>query len=119
MPFDWTEYLRLAEELAQRRQDEAALRSAVSRAYYASLCEARKHLLQKGVAISEDENSHQAVWNAFLNKGRTHAAIHTNGDRLRRWRVLADYREEVRSLPDLTENAIKTSRNVLNWLDRL
>jgi uncharacterized protein (UPF0332 family) len=32
-PFDWSEYLKLAEELG-KRADEASLRSAISRAYY-------------------------------------------------------------------------------------
>jgi hypothetical protein len=32
-PFNWSGYLQLAEELAERR-DEASMRSALSRAYY-------------------------------------------------------------------------------------
>jgi len=35
MPFDWKQYLSLADELS-KRSEEAALRSAVSRAYYAA-----------------------------------------------------------------------------------
>ena len=33
MPFDWSEFLTLADELG-KRADEASLRSALSRAYY-------------------------------------------------------------------------------------
>jgi hypothetical protein len=33
MNFDWSEYLRLARELADQRGDEAAMRTAISRAY--------------------------------------------------------------------------------------
>jgi hypothetical protein len=33
MPFDWFEYLQLADELGERAE-EGALRSAISRAYY-------------------------------------------------------------------------------------
>jgi hypothetical protein len=34
--FDWTEFLDLADDLAGRRGDPAAKRTAISRAYYAS-----------------------------------------------------------------------------------
>ena len=41
MRFDWTEFLRLAVDLAGRTTDEAARRSAVSRGYYAAFGVAR------------------------------------------------------------------------------
>ena len=48
MNFDWSEYLNLAQELAGRptslSNEEARLRSAISRAYYAAFCKARNHL---------------------------------------------------------------------------
>ena len=35
-PFDWSEFLTVAEELARRTDDEVALRTAIGRAYYAT-----------------------------------------------------------------------------------
>ena len=48
MPFDWTEYARLAEELGTR-PDEASLRTAISRAYYSVYHQARDYLLAEGI----------------------------------------------------------------------
>ena len=45
MSFDWADYLKLAEALTQSLTvpgpEEAALRAAMSRAYYAAFCSAR------------------------------------------------------------------------------
>jgi hypothetical protein len=45
MSFDWADYLKLAEALTQAPTvpgpEEAALRAAMSRAYYAAFCSAR------------------------------------------------------------------------------
>ena len=58
--FDWADYLTLAQELATRRSDEAALRPAVSRAYYAAFCQARNVLRREGVNTG-DLRSHTAL----------------------------------------------------------
>jgi len=42
--FDWAEYRRLANELKTRTDDEAALRSAISRLYYSAFHPAKTHL---------------------------------------------------------------------------
>ena len=34
-PFDWADYLAVADELAARTDDPAAMRTAIGRAYYA------------------------------------------------------------------------------------
>ena len=52
MPFDWTEYARLAEELGTRA-DEASLRTAISRAYYSVYHQARDYLLGEGIPLSK------------------------------------------------------------------
>jgi uncharacterized protein (UPF0332 family) len=46
MTFDWNEYLRLAQSLAEDEGD-AARRSAVSRAYYAAFNRARAFNVEK------------------------------------------------------------------------
>jgi hypothetical protein len=49
--FDWSRYLDLADELARRVSDEAAERSAISRAYYAAFGMSRRHLVQSGIVV--------------------------------------------------------------------
>jgi uncharacterized protein (UPF0332 family) len=119
MGFEWSKYLELAEELAQR-DDEAALRSAVSRAYYAVYGKARSHLQYKGIAISNAVNGHEAVWNAFKESGgRTSTGIGINGDRLRRQRNVTDYENVVKNLSNLAQGSIKLAKNVMSYLENL
>lgn len=70
MSFDWLEYLNLAQELAGQAtkpsSQEAKLRSAVSRAYYAAFCEARNHLRGEGHSIPRF-NPHRYVIDQFLD----------------------------------------------------
>ena len=49
--FEWAAYHTLARELATRSGDEAALRTAVSRAYYAAFCRARNFFCVEKVSI--------------------------------------------------------------------
>lgn len=45
--FCWKHYLDLAEDLAKSNTDEAKLRASISRAYYASFCNARNYMINK------------------------------------------------------------------------
>lgn len=119
MPFDWAEYLRLAEELAQRPDDEAAHRSAVSRAYYAAFCRACAHLIQQNIPVSQGDGSHKRIWESFSSLGRTYSGVQNNGDRLLRRRVVADYRDDQTVSPQDAKSAVGTSKNILTWLDQL
>lgn len=51
MSFDWSEYLNVAKELAgvetSAASQEAKLRAAITRAYYAAFIKARNHLRDK------------------------------------------------------------------------
>ena len=92
MAFDWTRFLVLAEELGRRRNDAAALRTAISRAYYAAFCSARLRLRQDGVVIPPTSAAHRVVWNHYLTANAQHRrAIGIAGERLRRARNQADY----------------------------
>lgn len=125
MSFDWSDYLVLARELAhqtiQPTQQEARLRSAISRSYYAAFIKARNHLRDKeGLVAPASANPHQYVINQFLNSRI--AARHRIGwdlVYLRRERNKADYED---SYPDLVSNmsdVLKRSRRVLSRLGRL
>ena len=66
MAFDWSSYLDLADELAAFTE-EAAQRSAISRAYYAALGKAREFLEHDGRAFTSTENIHYLVWQALFD----------------------------------------------------
>lgn len=70
MSFDWSEYLTLAQELTSAAVtspiQEAHLRAAISRAYYAAFCKARNFLLAKdGYLTPRGMNAHWDVVDKF------------------------------------------------------
>ena len=105
MRFDWSEYLNLAEELAAISGDsdnnEAKLRSAISRAYYAVFCLARNYLrdVEQDSRLSRktpDINEHQYVAEKFIfhkSKAKKMIKIGENLSRLRLFRNKADYED--------------------------
>jgi uncharacterized protein (UPF0332 family) len=71
MEFGWEDYLTLAKDLSEDENDEAALRSAVSRTYYAVFNIVKDLLDEKEATISENTDSiHRSVWNACNQRGR-------------------------------------------------
>jgi hypothetical protein len=64
MPFDWPEYLTLADELS-RRTEEACLRTAISRTYYYVYHLARQRLIENDFIIIRGGNTHKQVWEKF------------------------------------------------------
>lgn len=64
MPFDWDGYLFLAEELALR-VDEAAKRSAISRAYYSVFNLAFARAESTAGSFPGGESYHNWCWNKF------------------------------------------------------
>ncbi len=61
--FDWRDFFNLAEELSNRN-DEACIRSAISRYYYSAFCSARYYLVEiKGE-------------NQFLTRRRIHTKLY-------------------------------------------
>src|SRR5487761_1690868 len=63
-PFDWSNYLRLAEELG-RRADETVLRSAVSRAYYYVYHLALTRAEANAYSPHPGEAKHAQLWRIF------------------------------------------------------
>lgn len=120
MPFNWRDYLGLAQELSQR-QDEAAIRSAISRAYYAALCSARLHLeTEDGLVISTmGTDSHTQIWNAFQKKGKAANAIYQKGKSLKHRRQKADYEHTVDKLSHEVAAALEDANTIFHWLAKL
>ena len=64
VPFDWSEYLRLAGELGMRT-DEASLRSAISRAYYFVYHLALARAQANAYKPLPGEGKHTQLWRVF------------------------------------------------------
>lgn len=124
MAFIWSDYLGLARDLA-RRTDEAALRSAVSRSYYAAYCTAVQTLKAKNVKVKRRRvrkrlNSHEAIWYTFRSDSRADwQKVGLEGDRLKRERVNADYRAHLQRPRSAARNAVTRSDSILQLLAKL
>jgi uncharacterized protein (UPF0332 family) len=114
--FDWIQYLVLARDLGTRA-DEAALRSAVSRAYYAAYNAANAYCANNNIQIFKNKGSHEDLWDAFLRQGDLiSGTVHTKGDRLRFRRTKADYHSEVSGLASMAEQSLQDSHDILRSL---
>jgi uncharacterized protein (UPF0332 family) len=67
MTFQWRFLLKVAERLVSDTPEEQQIRSAVNRAYYGALGEAREFALSKGLVMKSGAGSHQQIWN-FLRQ---------------------------------------------------
>lgn len=114
--FDWSQYFVLAKELSTR-SEESALRSAMSRAYYAAYNTAEIYCNQNNIPIINTGNSHQDVWDAFLKRGgQIFTTVYDKGTRLKRKRKLADYKDEITGLPSLVSHSISEANDILSYL---
>jgi uncharacterized protein (UPF0332 family) len=125
MSFDWSDFLKLAESLARAERasslEEAALRSAVSRAYYAAFCLSRNYARDRGrIALTGQARDHGIVKDYFkYSRVRDHKKIGTKLDRLRDNRNCADYDDDLRgNLRALTQFSLAEARDILGLLDR-
>lgn len=118
MSFDWREYFNLAQALVQNKamfHNEAAVRSAVSRAYYAAYCYARNHACKKlGFVITKKSKDHGRLRDFF--KSRNQIRIAKDLDELKQHRNRCDYNDTVPHLNDVYGDAVKRTRNIFKRL---
>ena len=125
MTFDWSEYLKLAQELAGRTvgpaRQKAKLRSSVSRAYYAAFCQARNYLWDvEGYSIPTTSEAHIHVRDEFkFSSDKLRRKIGDNLDRLRLERRKADYEDVVTGLPSISRMALTLAGQVISSLSIL
>lgn len=115
MPFDWREYLNLAQSLQSHTggsfSQEAAFRCAVSRAYYAAFCHARNFARDKqSFKPSYNTQDHSAVRRHFRKNNRQDIARILDG--LKDWREICDYEDTVSNIEVRLKNAIKASNKI-------
>ena len=120
--FDWEEYLELAGELAGRRGDVGAERSAISRAYYAAFHKAAEYLTARGERLTFTGDDHTFVWDWFFQPGASAMSLRigSNGHRLRRARRRADYDPSpFRNLSSEARTAVALAQAILADLPAL
>lgn len=125
MTFAWSDYSKIAAWLVAQGgsspSEEAAQRSAISRAYYAVFRTARDWVERKGLAILDRSGQdHETVIHAM----RTHTSpvaqgLGVNLDRLRRLRSRADYESTFLNVASEAQAAVVTSQRLLGLLSRL
>ncbi len=118
-PFAWTDFLALAERLARDSDNEAAQRTAISRAYYAAYHAAAIFVRAKGILTIG--HTHSTVWRALIaDPDPDRALVGRRGDDLKRLRTNADYRNPFPGdVGSLGQHAIANARVVIDELDRL
>lgn len=93
--FDWPDYLDFARRIAAETDNEAALRTAISRAYYAVFNFALERLVEHGF-IPGGPDPHRRVWRAYQSSDNPDCRrIGAIGFLLRDRRNVADYRRHV------------------------
>jgi hypothetical protein len=118
--FAWRSFLALAERLGREVDDEAALRSAISRAYYAVFALAHRRLSDHG-CWSSGRDPHQRVWGTYVAADSEQCQeIGNRGFNLRDRRRRADYDDWLGGIPARQAGqGLARARRILDLLDRL
>ena len=120
MPFDWNNYLSLAQRLALN-VDEASMRSAISRAYYCALNSALARAISTVGPKPYDSPTHKWCWEQYKRTNNPACRRLGNaGDRMKRLRVKADYiQAEIPRLNDEVQRILRDVRQFLTDLNAL
>lgn len=120
MPYHWEEFLQLARLLQERASTvpkEAALRSAVSRAYYAAYNHACVYAENNfSFTRTREAEDHTRLRDVFRGQGKP--TIADNLDDLRKWRNTCDYDDTkpIRIITNLVTPAITQADKVIKEL---
>ena len=122
MPFDWKQYLELASELVRLSesrdagQNEAILRSVVSRAYYAAFCHARNYSRDWLNFQPNNTADDHGRLRAFLKSGKRRG-VAVKLDQLRQWRNETDYSDSVTGdLATMAQYSVTEATKLFDWL---
>jgi len=116
MSFQWTDYLTLAQNVVSAATDEASLRTAVSRAYYAAFHVARRYVMdaKPEVQLPADGRQHEMVWEVLGRGRRQERAACAHGRRLKQKRTKADYAMTGLKFPNDARFAITEAQGVIS-----
>ena len=119
--FSWLDYHELAKELVER-DDEASLRTAVSRSYYALFNAARVVVAHHDpdYSLHRSRDSHKVVWDKLntLNRRQAKSAAR-RGRSLLRERKDADYQLDATSWRRRASSAVEHAGAALRGLVEL
>lgn len=119
MPFDWQGYYDLAKELSER-DDEASLRSAMSRAYYVAFHSAQLKVQQRDPTLvrADGQGSHEVVWRWFKEQRNNRAMTQIGiwGFRLKDERVAADDKADSPIDVNRAKDTLNEASNILRRL---
>jgi len=119
VPFDWSEYLRLADELGGRT-DEASLRSAISRAYYYVYHLALSRAEANAYKPLPGEGKHIQLWRVFSGSPEPDCQrLAVIAGRLKEKRERADYENYFIRIADEVPVVLTDARDFANLLNRL
>lgn len=123
MRFNWNRYLDLAKDLEAKGktspQDEAQLRCAVSRAYYAAFCIARNFLIREGHVPPKNE-VHYYVYNEFsISEDEDRRRIGGYLKAMSSRRKRADYDDEYRQLTNEIDYHLVMAEEVIGDIQKL
>lgn len=119
MPFDWSEYLKLAQELAARNE-EACLRSSLSRAYYYVYNLALARAERNGFVSAQGESTHGQLWRLFSQSPEPECIyLGQVALRLKEKREKADYRPVYRRIEEEVPQVLSEARDFADRLGRL
>ncbi|MHC9544959.1 MAG: hypothetical protein AB9903_36050 [Vulcanimicrobiota bacterium] len=119
MFFDWKEYLILAEYLAEKHQDlneEAALRSSISRAYYSAYCRAIRYAHTHLAFPKVNDSKDHSLLRDHLRRNKR-SGIAERLDKLRRWRNDCDYEDRVGKLHENCKMSLEKAREIFQYLE--
>ena len=124
MSFDWSEYLIAAKFYAQFSDqpptDEAALRIAIGRAYYAAFNIARNFVEQVDGVVLPDVDVHNTISNYFgRSSDRNRVRIGQMLRTMRKNRNQADYDNTISNLQRKAEETIRQAEQIIRILERL
>ncbi len=114
--FDWSDYLKLANQLAAK-PDEASQRSSISRAYYCVYHKAAERAASTGCV---DRRSHWRLWDVYgHNTDRVCRKLYDIGSRMKKERVAADYDPAATRIAERMNIQLSRANNFLNVLSAL
>ena|SRR6266446_4970877 len=120
MAFDWALYLGIARTLAAQSTDEAALRSAISRAYYAAFGVASIRMRIDGKNVPDTGDAHRVLWEHFESANdKFRRKIGQDGKRLRWRRRQADYNATAKVSTSEVTDSVRTAESILRFVDQL
>jgi hypothetical protein len=109
MPFDWSEFLTLAEQLSQNpAANEASLRTAISRTYYSIFNVAYARAMTTAGPFPGNQGMHQWCWVKYTSTGdQACRQLGLTGERLKQRRIRVDYQSgDIQQLPTLVQRSI-------------